>query len=149
MEAIRVAFGSSSRTRQFLPAMLFAVGAASPALAQYTLTTLAAFDGSNGAAPYCAPTVVGNTLYGTTTIGGGAYGGGTVFSLPITGGGLTTLVNFNGSNGGQPNTGLTALGSTLYGTTELGTGNDGTVFSVPITGGAPTTLVYLSTIKRT
>ena len=62
-------------------------------------------------------TVIGKTLYGTTQ-DGGAYGDGTIFSVPVSGGSLTTLVSFNGSNGlVGPSAGLTASGNTLYGTT--------------------------------
>ena len=54
---------------------------------------------------------------------------------------LTTLCSFNGTNGEYPRPGLTLVGSTLYGTTELGGLNgDGTVFSIATSGGSPTTL---------
>ena len=43
--------------------------------------TLAAFNGSNGANPLAAVTLVGNVIYGTTSNGGSTYDGGTVFSL--------------------------------------------------------------------
>jgi uncharacterized repeat protein (TIGR03803 family) len=115
-------------------------------------TTLAAFNYSNGSEPTAGLTVVGNTLYGTTQSGGVGDNGtipcGTVFSLPTTGGALTTLANFNGSDGNSPTGSLAVIGNVLYGTTLFG-GNpslfsgtgEGTVFSLPITGGTPTTLV--------
>jgi uncharacterized repeat protein (TIGR03803 family) len=113
-----------------------------------TPTILASFNNLNGAAPLGSLIVDSSgNLYGTTS-GGGAYGVGTVFSVPITGGTLNVLTSFNGPNGGNPNGDLLLSGSTLYGTTS--TGGDlalnngegaGTVFSLPVTGGTPTTLV--------
>jgi uncharacterized repeat protein (TIGR03803 family) len=62
---------------------------------------------------------------------GGAYGDGTVFSVPVSGGTPTTLVSFNGTNGEDPIGSLTLTGSTLYGTTlEGGANNNGTVFAL-------------------
>ena len=47
-------------------------------------TVLASFDdGSIGGCPAAGLTLIGNTLYGTTTTGG-AYGDGTVFALDLT-----------------------------------------------------------------
>jgi uncharacterized repeat protein (TIGR03803 family) len=131
------------------------------ARAQYTLTTLVSFNGTNGQYPEAGLTLSGNTLYGTTVNGGTGYDGqpktgdGIVFSVPVTGGTPTVLVSFNGSNGANPVAGLipSADGSTLYGTTFAGGAgwnpgsNDsggGTVFSVPITGGTPTDLALLN-----
>ena len=84
-----------------------------------TLTTLASFNGSNGDEPVGGLTLSGNTLYGTTE-DGGAYGDGSVFSLPVSGGSPTVLASFNGSNGAMPYAGLTLSGNTLYGTTSDG-----------------------------
>jgi uncharacterized repeat protein (TIGR03803 family) len=114
-----------------------------PAFAGYTFNTLATFNGTNGLYPSGDLILSGNTLYGTTEGGGasGASGDGTVFSVPVTGGTVTTLVSFNGTNGNDPFDGLTLSGNTLYGTTyDGGANNDGTVFSVPVTGGSPITL---------
>ena len=113
---------------------------AGTAHAGYTITTLATFNGSNGQYPLGGVILSGSTLYGTTEVGG-AYNGGTVFSVPITGGTSTILASFSGSNGAWPVAGLTLSGNAVYGTTEVGgANNDGTVFSVPITGGTPTLL---------
>ena len=60
-------------------------------------------------------TLSGNSLFGTTG-GGGANYDGTVFSIPLSGGSLTVLASFNGSNGINPLAGLTLSGTTLYGT---------------------------------
>ena len=112
-----------------------------------TPTVLASFNGSNGNAPSGGLILSGNTLYGTTQWGGTGYtggaftGGGTVFSVPISGGATTVLTSFNGANGQWPCAGLTLVGNTLYGTTsEGGANNYGTIFSIPISGGTPTVL---------
>ena len=63
-----------------------------------TPTTLLSFNGTNGANPDGSLTLSGSTLYGMT-IGGGANGDGTIFSIPVTGGTPTTLLSFNGTNG--------------------------------------------------
>jgi uncharacterized repeat protein (TIGR03803 family) len=107
-------------------------------------TVLAAFNGANGALPYngASLTRVGSTLYGATAEGG-AYGGGTVFSVPLTGGPITDLCSFNGPNDGGPWGSLTLSpdGSTLYGMTmQGGLYGDGSIFSIPVSGGTPTTL---------
>jgi uncharacterized repeat protein (TIGR03803 family) len=109
-----------------------------------TLSTLASFNGTDGGYPeYGGLTLSGSTLYGMT-YGGGAYGLGNVFSIPVTGGTPTNLLSFNNTNGASPYGSLTlsADGSTLYGMTYSGGANsDGTIFSIPVTGGTPTTLL--------
>lgn len=80
-------------------------------------------------------------FYGTTT-GGGAFGGGTVFSITTTG--IEKVVYSFGSvpdDGGDPSTGLIDIAGTLYGTTAVGglyccsyDNPGGTVFSVTTTG---------------
>ena len=47
-------------------------------------------------------------------------GGGVVFSVPLSGGSVTVLASFNGSDGNRPQAGLTLSGNTLYGTTYEG-----------------------------
>jgi uncharacterized repeat protein (TIGR03803 family) len=117
------------------------------------LTTLISFSDSDGAAPL-APLVQGNdgSFYGTTSEGGnlvlnGGAGFGTVFRMTPAGM-LTTLVVFNGSNGGNPAAGLVqGTNGNFYGTTALG-GNlslnggygFGTVFKMT-PAGSLTTLV--------
>ena len=76
-----------------------------------TLTTLVSFNGSNGEYPGGGLTLSADasTLYGTASQGG-AYGDGTVFSVPVSGGSPTVLasLNVNASNGGYfPNGDLT------------------------------------------
>ena len=120
--------------------LLLGLAAAAPAVhAQgYTLKTLASFDGANGSDPLAGLVISGGTLYGTTA---GGNTGGTVFSVPITGGTPTTLAVFNGVNGSNPHGGLAISGGMLYGITPSGGAHGyGTVYSVPMTGGTLTTL---------
>jgi uncharacterized repeat protein (TIGR03803 family) len=84
-------------------------------------------------------------LFGTTSHGG-AYADGSVFELKNTGGGhytLTTLISFNGTDGGGPDAGgpnggliMDAAGN-LFGTTLEGGGSfdDGEVFELAKSGG--------------
>jgi uncharacterized repeat protein (TIGR03803 family) len=117
------------------------------------LTALASFNHTNGAYPSAGLLLSGSTLYGTTYYGGaygGVYGYGTVFSIPVGGGPVTTLVSFNGTNGEGPAAGVILSRSTLYGTTVYGGENGyqpyafgtgyGTVFAIPVGGGTVTTL---------
>jgi uncharacterized repeat protein (TIGR03803 family) len=97
------------------------------------LTTIASFNGGNGANPqYSGVTfdAQGN-LYGTT-VGGGANGDGTVWEIAKGSNTITTIAAFNGGNGQGPAAGVTfdAQGN-LYGTTNQGGGNgDGTVWEI-------------------
>ena len=108
------------------------------AKATSTITTLASFNGANGASP--EGTLIMDTsgnLYGTTG-GGGASGmnDGTVFELVKGSGTITTLASFNGANGVSPSAGLIMdSNGNLYGTTVEGGAygtpyGDGTVFEV-------------------
>jgi uncharacterized repeat protein (TIGR03803 family) len=84
----------------------------------------------DGAAPTAGPILSGNTLYGTTPVGG-LYGNGTVFRVNTDGTGFTNLhsftatsgsTNYYGTNsdGTTPQCGLILVGNTLYGTAEYG-----------------------------
>ena len=89
-------------------------------------------------------------LFGTTS-SGGPDGGGTLFEIAKTALGYgstpTTLVNFNGANGSDPESSLIAdANGDLFGTTYIGGTNDyGTVFKIAKTAhgyaSTPTTLV--------
>jgi uncharacterized repeat protein (TIGR03803 family) len=97
----------------------------------------------DGFYPVAAPTVVGSTLYGTTTDGGGSGYAGIIFKIGTDGTGYKILHKFGASNDGQdPEASLTLVGSTLYGTTNTG-GNDsvGTIFQIN-TNGAGYKVVY-------
>jgi uncharacterized repeat protein (TIGR03803 family) len=115
-----------------------------------SITTIASFSGSNESALF--GTVVADSqgnLYGTADEGG-EYGDGTVYEIVKTATGYdstpTTLVNFDGTDGGHPQGSLIvdAKGD-LFGTTETGGTHDkGTVFELKKTAtgyaGTPTTL---------
>jgi uncharacterized repeat protein (TIGR03803 family) len=86
-----------------------------------TFTNLWNFDGSDGASPQFLALVQGidGNFYGTTTEGGANHHG-TVFKL-TPGGVLSTIHDFDGSDGGSPH-GSLLLNSdgTFYGTTLRG-----------------------------
>jgi uncharacterized repeat protein (TIGR03803 family) len=97
-----------------------------------TITTLASFDGTNGAAPYAGllKDSAGN-LYGTTTVGG-ADNDGTIFKLAQGSSTITALASFDGTNGSNPYAALVMDSSgNLYGTAVLGGADgDGTIFEL-------------------
>lgn len=124
---------------------MLAAGLAISAHAQ-TFSVLHTFTGSSystnydGANPYAALIISGDTLYGTA-LEGGALGLGTVFSLKTNGAGFTTLHSFSGSDGRSPYAGLVLSGTTLYGTTyKGGSSTNGTVFKLNVDGTGFTTL---------
>jgi uncharacterized repeat protein (TIGR03803 family) len=85
------------------------------------LTTLISFNNTNGANPI-GGLIFGKDgfLYGTTGFGGPNLGFGTVFKL-TTNGNLTTLYNFQGTNGQDPSFRLIfGNDGRLYGTTSFG-----------------------------
>lgn len=111
----------------------------------FSLTTsgaervLRGFSKAKGYGPISGLINVGGTLYGTTSRGG-AYGGGTVFSI-APGGAVKVLHSFGqGNDGSSPQAALVDVRGTLYGTTEAGGTNKcntysgslfcGTVFSI-------------------
>ena len=121
-------------------AILMLLAATAIASHAQTLTTLASFDGSNGANPYVMSLLqsVDGNFYGTTSGLGGASNG-TIFTMNSTGA-LTTIYTFctetGCADGAQPYPGL-ALGSdgNFYGTTHLGgTERHGTVYKITPAG---------------
>jgi uncharacterized repeat protein (TIGR03803 family) len=74
---------------------------------------------------------VGGVLYGTT-FGGGAYGGGTIFSIAPTGANFRVIHSFgSGKDGAEPAAGLLRVGGALYGTTAGGGARKvGTIFRI-------------------
>jgi uncharacterized repeat protein (TIGR03803 family) len=74
---------------------------------------------------------VNGALYGTT-LAGGAFGGGVVFAVNPNSGIETVVHSFGaGADGAEPEYGLTAVGSALYGATVLGGAHgEGAIFSV-------------------
>jgi len=87
----------------------------------------------------------GNTLYGTTSKGGGSSNG-SVFAINIDGTGFTNLYDFSpevtnaagsftNSDGANPSAGLILSGNTLYGTATFGgSSGAGTLFAVNTDG---------------
>lgn len=97
------------------------------------LSTVVAFDVSNGAAPAAGLVLAPNGfMYGTTTLGGKSdpfsTGQGTIFQLAPDGT-LTTIVRFDTQVGGRPGQLIVGSDGNLYGTTSDG---DGTVFRLSI-----------------
>ena len=95
---------------------------------------------NDGETPASGLLKVGNLLYGTS-ITGGRYDQGTVFSISAGGANFTVLYSFKDKQAGSVlPAGLTNVGGTMYGTTGAGGANGkGTVFSIT-TAGALTTL---------
>ncbi len=117
-----------------------------------TLTALSSFDGTDGAVPWGAVQATNGVFYGATIYGGtgtssacGSDGCGTVFKITA-GGTLTTLHDFDFTDGSHPNGVVQATDGNFYGTTWTGgassaCGSDGcgTVFKITA-GGTLTTL---------
>jgi uncharacterized repeat protein (TIGR03803 family) len=107
-----------------------------------TITTLAAFNGINGAGP--AGGLIADSsgnLFGVTYVGG-LFNLGTVFELNKGTGAITTLASFNGTNGAKPGGSLNEdRNGNLFGTTSAGgVSGQGTAFEVRPGSGAITTL---------
>ena len=116
-----------------------------------TESVLYAFQGgSDGILPYASLISAGSALYGTTVSGGGSAncngGCGTVFSIIPKSGAEKILHSFTGvgngsQDGAHPYTGLLAVGSEFFGTTQVGGANgSGTFYSINPTTGAETVL---------
>ena len=99
----------------------------------------------DGALPRGRLTLVGASLYGTTSQGG-SNGVGTVFKLNTNGTGYSVIYNFASFPGAySPWVGLTTDGTTLYGATTSGGVEDaGAIFSLNTNGGSYTVLRSLT-----
>jgi uncharacterized repeat protein (TIGR03803 family) len=86
-----------------------------------TLTTLAGFDVTNGSAPYAGLVqAIDGNFYGTTSETEPPNDYGTTFKITPSGT-LTTLLIFDGTDGGYPDAGLVqAANGDYYGTTQVG-----------------------------
>ena len=89
---------------------------------------------TDGSTPKSPLTLIGGKLYGTTSAGGGGLNDGALISFDPSNNSVGLLHGFQGfgnSDGSDPVSSLTAVGSVLYGTTESGggIGNFGTIFS--------------------
>ena len=106
----------------------------------HSFTALVSGTNSDGAVPYSALTLSGNTLYGAAVYGG-AWGNGVLFKLNTDGSGFTNFhsftatVNNSNSDGAGPFGSLFLSGNTLYGTAiSGGSSTNGTIFSVGTDG---------------
>jgi uncharacterized repeat protein (TIGR03803 family) len=119
-----------------------------------TLQPLYSFNFTDGSHPGTLTLGIDGNLYGTTTYGGTygssvfrnyGYGYGTIFKM-TTNGTLTTLVNFNFTNGANPNALTLGIDGNLYGTTQTGGGSGyGTIFNVTSDGILTTLLNFNGT----
>lgn len=101
----------------------------------HSFTTMATningiYTNGDGAQPNGGVIVLGNTLYGTASLGG-VSGDGIVFAMNTDGTGFTNLHNFVGSDGSMPDGSLVASSNILYGTTGSG---GGSIFSINTNG---------------
>jgi uncharacterized repeat protein (TIGR03803 family) len=131
MDADRNLYGTTRYGGQYSAGSVFKVAAGSD-----SITTLASFDGANGAEPVGGLVIDSDgNLYGTATTGGNS-GAGTVFEVAAGSNSITVLAEFQGYNGYEPRGGLVIdADGNLYGTTYGGgDDNSGTVFEVPAGG---------------
>ncbi|MEI6085446.1 MAG: choice-of-anchor tandem repeat GloVer-containing protein [Verrucomicrobiota bacterium] len=87
--------------------------------------------------PNAGVTVVNDTVYGMTRLGG-ANSLGTIFQVSTNGDGYQVLRSFTGAadDGSSPNGSLVSLGTMLYGMTGAGGSNNlGTIFQIGTDGG--------------
>jgi uncharacterized repeat protein (TIGR03803 family) len=98
-------------------------------------TEMLGFNGANGAAPVGSLLLSGGTLYGMTD--GSRYGSswGNIFSLDTSGNNFSSLLNFDKTDGEEPQGSLIISGSTLFGmVTGGGTYGDGLIVSIDTNG---------------
>jgi uncharacterized repeat protein (TIGR03803 family) len=88
----------------------------------WTFSVLHAFtSGKDGASPASSLSYCCGSLHGTT-VGGGSYGRGTTFKLPVSGG-FDSVRAFNGANGNQPWSSLDSIFGTTFAGGKYGAGN--------------------------
>lgn len=100
------------------------------------VTDILNFNSTTGDYPYGSVILSANNkmLFGMTSYGG-AYGYGSVFRVDTNGAGFSDLLDFNGTNGANPNGSLTLSGHTLFGMTFYGGAHDsGCIFSIDTNG---------------
>jgi uncharacterized repeat protein (TIGR03803 family) len=124
-------------------------------LHMFSATAAPFYTNSDGANPYAALVLSGNTLYGTAD-GGGSGRSGTVFSLNTDGTGFAILhtfsadssPNYTNSDGAGPSGGLLLSGNILYGT-AVGGGvlGGGTVFTINTNGTGFKNLYYFTALS--
>jgi uncharacterized repeat protein (TIGR03803 family) len=98
-------------------------------------TVVYSFSGPDGALPHGGLVTRNSIIYGTT-LAGGSFGFGTIYSYVPATGILTTLFSFNGYDGADPHGGviIDAAGN-LFGSTAFGGAhNRGTLFKLSASG---------------
>jgi uncharacterized repeat protein (TIGR03803 family) len=96
--------------------------------------------GNDGTSPAAGLVLIGNVLYGTTSLGG-TNSNGTLFKIDTNGTGYVNMYDFtvfppphqilSNTDGAYPDAGLVLVGTNLYGITSSGGLNEwGTVFSI-------------------
>lgn len=97
------------------------------------------FTGADGAFPVCALFQYSNGFLYGTTVKGGSFNNGTIFSIHPDGSGYTMMHNFTGTDGSSPAGGLTLV--TLSGldfffgiTSAGGTSGNGVIYRILTTG---------------
>jgi uncharacterized repeat protein (TIGR03803 family) len=144
----KIRLAGTSAALVFAAVLVSAVITSQLAQAQ-TFTTLHSFDRTDGANPTAGLVQATNgDLYGTTYAGGPGVGFGTVFKI-TPGGTLTTLHNFDLTDGAAPTAGLVqATNGELYGTTYFGgANNDGAVFKITPSGTLTTLYSFCSVLE--
>jgi uncharacterized repeat protein (TIGR03803 family) len=98
-------------------------------------TVVYSFSGPDGALPHGGLVARSSTIYGTT-LAGGSFGFGTIYSYVPATGVLTTLFSFNGYNGADPHGGVVIdSAGNLFGSTAFGGAhNRGTLFKLSSNG---------------
>jgi uncharacterized repeat protein (TIGR03803 family) len=134
-------FGTTNGGGAFNDGTIFEIAAGSR-----TITTLAAFNGSNGAYPAASLVEDSSGNFFGTTRGGGANLDGAVFEVAAGSSSITALASFNIGNGEGPIGNLVEDShGNLFGTTQLGgSSSQGTVFEVAAGTGTITTLASFS-----
>lgn len=126
------------------PIFLFLCLAILPQLHAQTFSLIKNFSSNDGITPVGGLILSSNTLYGTTTDGGG-FLSGTLFKINTDGSNYTVLKNFSQADGYNARPTLTLSGNTLYGTTYYGgSSNYGTVFKVNTDGSNYTVLMHFT-----
>jgi uncharacterized repeat protein (TIGR03803 family) len=98
------------------------------------LQVLQNFDGTNGANPYSSPILINNVLYGAT-LGGGSANQGTFYKFDLgSSAAVIQAFSFDGSQGAGPQSALTRVGNSLYGTAAGGgASGNGTLYKFDLT----------------
>jgi len=118
--------------RKWVLGALSGLGVATPALAAYTLTSLASFNGTNGQLAESGVVMdASGDLFGAT-YSGGTNNDGSIFEIAHGSGTITSLASFNGTNGLKPNGSLFLDSSgNLYGTAYGGGAyGNGTIYEI-------------------